>query len=166
MTRSGFSRGVGFDLVLLRSFQKAVRIGREFVGSRLEGVVCLEPEDETDVARIVPSIQMLGLGEFGVSSHQDLAEASLTAKRDRLVQVDVSQLLRGTVAAAIEQEQRFGGVGQRDQERMVTVLAVVGEVHPLLALRVARNDGAIGVQNCFLKELGLAAGPRPAGGID
>src|ERR1035441_289382 len=98
-------------------------------------------------------IQMLGLGEFGVAPHQDLAETSLAAKRGRLVQVDVSQLLRGTVAAAIEQEQRFGGVGQRDQERMVTVLAVVGEVHSLLALRVARNDGAIGGQNCFRTKL-------------
>ena len=108
---------------------------------------------------------MLGLGEFGVAPHQNLVETSLAAKRGRLVQVDVGQLLRGTVAAAIDHEQRFGGVGQRDQERMITVLAVVGEVHPLLTLRVARNDGAIGVQNCFRKELGWLLGPDSSAGL-
>jgi hypothetical protein len=41
-----------------------------------------------------------------------------------LVQEDVRQLLRGAVAAAIEQEQRFGGVGQRDQERVRAVAIV------------------------------------------
>jgi hypothetical protein len=63
-------------------------------------LICLESEDETDVARSVPSIQMLGLREFGVSPHQDFAESSLTAKRDGLVQEDVGQLLGGAVAAA------------------------------------------------------------------
>ncbi len=125
----------------------------------------LEPEDEADVARGVPAIQMLGLSEFGVSPQQDLAEASLKAKRDSLVQEDVGQLLRGAVAAAIEQEQWFGGIGQRDQERMVAVLAVVGEVHPLLALGIARHDGAIGVQNRFLEELGGLLGPDPQAGL-
>ena len=41
------------------------------------------------------------------------------------------------------------------------LLTVVGEVHPLLTLRVARNDGAIGVQNCFRKELGWLLSPDP-----
>ena len=70
-------------------------------------------------------------------------------------------LLRGAVAAAIEQEQRFGRIGQRDQERMVTVLAVVGEVHPLLALGVAGHDGAIGVQDRLLEELVRLLSPDP-----
>jgi hypothetical protein len=48
---------------------------------------------------------------------------------------------------------------------MVTVLTLVGEIHPCFALRVARNDGAIGVQNCFLKELGWLLGPDPQAGL-
>jgi len=39
--------------------QEAVRVGWEIVGSGLEGVLGLEPEDEADVARGVPAIQML-----------------------------------------------------------------------------------------------------------
>ena len=61
----------------------------------------------------------------------------------------------------IEQEQRFAGIGQRDQERMEAVLAVVGEVHPSFTLRAARHDGAIGVQNCFLKKVRGLLGPDP-----
>ena len=53
--------------------------------------------------------------------------SGLKAKRDSLVQEHVGPFLRGAVATAIEQEQWFGGIGQRDQERMVTVLTVVGE---------------------------------------
>ena len=73
--------------------------------------MCFVTKDETNIARIVPPIQMLGLGEFGVAPYQDFAETSLIAKFGRLVQVNVCQLLRGTVAATIEQEHRFGGVG-------------------------------------------------------
>ena len=126
----------------------------------------LVAEEEPDVARGVPSIQMLGLGEVGVAPQQDLAEAGPTAKRDGLVQEDVRLFLRGAVAAAIEQEQRFGGIGQRDQQRMVAILPVVGEVHPPLALSVAGHDAAIGLQDRLLEELGGLLGPDPQPRID
>ena len=127
----------------------------------------LEPEDEADVARGVPAIQMLGLGEFGVAPQQDLAEAGPTAQRDGLVQEDVGLFLRGAVAAAIEQVQRFGGVGQRDQQRMVTVLAVVGEVHaPCLHSASVGTMRAIGFQDRLLEELGWLLGPDPQPRLD
>ena len=136
----GFFSGSGLDLILHRSSQNAVCLGWELVGSVLEGSVSLEPEDEADVTRGVPAIQMLGLSELGVSPQQDRAKARLKAKLDGFVQEDVGKLLRRTIATTIEQEQRFSGIGQRDQEWMVAVLAVVGEIHSLLALGVAGDE--------------------------
>ena len=104
---------------------------------------------------------MLGLGEFGVAPHQDRAEARPTGQGDRLIQEDVRLFLGGAVAAAIEQVQRLGRIGQRDQQRMVTVLAVVGEVHPLLALGIAGHDAAIGLEDRLGEELRRLLGPDP-----
>ena len=44
---------------------------------------------------------------------------------------------------------------------MVTVLAVVGEVHPLLALPIAGHDAAIGLEDRLGEELGGLLGPDP-----
>jgi len=46
--------------------QEAVRVGWEIVGSGLEEVLGLEPEDEAEVASVVPTIQMLAF----VSPHR------------------------------------------------------------------------------------------------
>ena len=69
--------------------------------------------------------------------------------------------MRRAVAGAIEQEQRFGRVGQRDQQGMVAPLAVVGDVHAVLALGVGGHDGAIGIQDRFVEELGRLLSPDP-----
>ena len=81
---------------------------------------------------------------------------------DGLVQEDVRLLLRGAVAAAIDQVERFGRVGQRDQQRMVTPVAVVGDVdRPACTRRRSGHDGAIGLEDRFLEELGGLLGPDP-----
>jgi hypothetical protein len=54
----------------------------------------------------------------------------------------------------IDQIERFGGVGRRDQQGMIAPGAVVGEFDALLALGVGPDEGAIGIQDRFLKELG------------
>ena len=112
---------------------------------------------------IVPGIQILVLGDPRVSPQEDLAEAGPNAQRDRLVQVLAGPLLRGAIAAAIEQEQGFRRIGQRDQERMVTPPAVVADVHSLLALGIGLHDGAIGVQDRLIeKRVGLLSpDPQP-----
>src|SRR6202789_3255334 len=163
----GFFTRSRFDLISWPPFQNAVCMGRQLVRSVLEAIGRLVTEDEADVTRRVPAIQMLGLRELGVTAHQDLAKARLSTKLDGLVQIDVGQLLRGAIAATIEQEQRFRRIGQRNQERMVTVLAVVGEIHFLFALGIAGHDGAIGVHDCLVEELGRLLAPDPhAGSID
>src|SRR5271156_1296954 len=48
---------------------------------------------------------------------------------------------------------------------MVAVLAVVGEIHPLLALGIARDEGAVGVQYRLFEEHGRLLGPDPLAGF-
>ena len=54
------------------------------------------------------------------------------------------------------------GVGQRDQQRMITPGAVVGDVDALLALGVGLDEGAIALDARLGKELGGLLGPDPA----
>ena len=68
--------------------------------------------------------------------------------------------MRGAVAAAIDQVERLGGVGQRDQQGMIAPGAVVGDVDALLALGVGADQGAVGVDDRLVEELAAAARPR------
>ena len=69
--------------------------------------------------------------------------------------------MRGAVAASVDQVERLGGVGQRDQEGMVAPGAVVGDVDAFLALSICLNKGAIGVQDGLLEKPGRLLGPDP-----
>ena len=44
---------------------------------------------------------------------------------------------------------------------MVTILAVVGEIHPLLALGITGHDAAVGLDDRLAEELGGLLGPDP-----
>ena len=128
-------------------------------------------EEEADVAGFVPAIEMLGLAiEVGermrmfvwatVSPRRgNPPKAALAAQGDRLVQVDVGLLVRGTVATAIEQVQRLGGVGQRDEQGLIAPVPFVVDVDALLTLGVGRNHRAIGIDDRFVEELGRLLGP-------
>ena len=90
------------------------------------------------------------------------------ARRQRcggLVEVDVGLLVRGAVAAAVDQEQRLGGVGQRDDQRVVAPLPVVGDIHALLAPAVGGGDRAVGVDERLLEEVGGLLLPDPQPGL-
>src|SRR5208337_3139441 len=91
----------------------------------------------------VPAIEVGALSEFGIAPQEDLLEASPATEANRLVEVEFGLLLRGPVAAAVDQVKRLSGVGQRDQQRMITPGAVVGDVDALLALGVGLDEGAI-----------------------
>jgi hypothetical protein len=61
--------------------------------------------------------------------------------------------VRGPVTAAIEQVERLGGVGQRDQQRVITPGTIVGDVDAFLALGVGSDKGAIDVEDGLVEEL-------------
>jgi hypothetical protein len=71
----------------------------------------------------------------------------------------------GAVAAAIDQVERLGRVGQRDQPNLITPVAVVVDVDALLALGIGRDHAAVGVEERFLKELVGLLGPDPQAGL-
>ena len=123
--------------------------------------VGVDAEDEADVAGGVPAVEVLGLGEVGVAPQEDPAEAGPAAEGDGLVEVDVGPLVRGAVAAAVDQVERLGGVGQRDQQGVIAPGAVVGDVDALLALGVGADEGAVGVEDRLVEEGGGLLGPDP-----
>ena len=122
----------------------------------------VDPEDEPDAVP-VPAVEVPGLGEVGVAPEGDLAEPGPAAEVGGLVEVDVGVLVRGAVAAAVDQEQRLGGVGQRDDQRVVAPLPLVGDVHALLAPAVGGGQRAVGVDERLVEEVVglLLPGPEP-----
>ena len=74
--------------------------------------------------------------------------------------------MRGAVAAAIDQVERLGGVGQRDQQGMIAPGAVVGDVDALLALGVGGDEGAVDVDDRLGEEVGGLLGPDPQSASD
>ena len=101
------------------------------------------------------------LGEVGVTAQGDALESGLAAEGDHLVQGLGGVLVRGPVATAIDQVERLGGVGQRNQQRMITPGAVVGDVDVLLALGVGADEGAVDVEDRLVEEVGGLLGPDP-----
>ena len=101
---------------------------------------------------------------------EHLAEAGLQAEQQRPIHFAGGVLVRGPVARTIDDAQDLAGVGQRDDQRMVTPDAVVGDVHPVLAPAGGLGQGAVEVDGGAGKEvvglLGPDAPPRVVEGVD
>src|SRR6516164_3300680 len=149
----------GPNLITRWSFEEPVRFMRKSIRHLLEAVVRFVAEDKPDVARVVPAVQVAGLTELTVAPQQYFAEAGLVAKADSLVQENVGLLLRRAITAAVYYEEWLRRVCQRDQEGMVAPGAVIGNVDALLALRVGPDEGAVGVHDRLVEELGRLLGP-------
>ena len=55
--------------------------------------------------------------------------------------------MRGTIARAIDEAHHFAGVGERDQERMITPGAIVGDVDTFFVLGIGGHQSAVGIEN-------------------
>ncbi len=64
---------------------------------------------------------MAGLTEVGVPTYQDPLETGTATEGDGAIQIAGRRLAVGCVAATIDQVQRFGGVGQRNQKGMISL---------------------------------------------
>ena len=92
----GGPAGHRLDRVPGRTLQFAVlQVGQPF-GQPDEVGPGVEAEDEADSVG-VPAVEVLRLGELGVSPERDPAEARTAAEGGGLVQVDVGLLVRGPV---------------------------------------------------------------------
>jgi hypothetical protein len=96
---------------------------------------------------------MRGLAELGIAPEGDLLEPGPAAEGGGLVEVDVGVLVGGAVAAAVDQIQRLGGVGQRDDQRVVPPGAVIGDIDALLATAAAGSQRAVGVEEGLVEEV-------------
>ena len=98
----------------------------------------------------VPTIEVSRHREVGVAAQEHVPVARALAQRDRFIERRGRALVRGPVAAAVDDEERLARVGQRDQERVVSPHALERQVHPLLALPERGHDRPIGVDPCGL----------------
>ena len=115
-------------------------------------------------ALAVPAVQVLGLREVGVAPQADLLEARPAAQGDRPVEVEGRLLVAGPIAAAVDHEQRLARVGQREDQRVITPLALVVDVHALLALAGGLDHRAVGVEDRLVEERLRAVAARPSSG--
>src|SRR5277367_5766629 len=148
--RSTVNRGIGplrWPLIRralcasLRPPWPPIRFPVPSLGATDQSLVRISAEDELDVARLVPLIQLPGLREVGVAAQQDRLESAAPAQRGGLVQILIGTLVAGPVARAVHQVQRLLGVGQGNQQRMESPLPVVTDVHSGFALAKGGGNG-------------------------
>ena len=142
----------GLGVIPRRAFEPFPRGVIERLGPRDQGPPGVAAEDERDLVGVVPRVQLPGLSEVGVAAKQDRLEPGLPAERHRAVQVRIRLLVAGTIRRAVHQVERLFGVGQRDQQRMVSPLPVVTDAHALLAFAGGRRDRAIGIEDRAIEE--------------
>ena len=91
------------------------------------------PEDEPH-ALGGPAIQVPRLAEIRIAAKRDPLELHLATQRPRLIEPLGRALRQRSIAAPIHQKQRLTGVRQRHHQRVIAPHAVIGDVHPVLAL--------------------------------
>ena len=121
-------------------------------GQGLQVATGVVAEDEGDAAIGIPAVEMLGLGKVGVAAQQDLAKAAAQTGGDGRVEGLGSAFVRRAIAGTIDDAQQFAGVGQGDDQGMITPGAVVGDVHALLALAGGGHQRAVGIEDGLVKE--------------
>ena len=70
------------------------------------------------------------------------------------------RFVRWPIAGTVDETQHLAGVGQRDEQRMVTPDAVVGDVHAEFALAGRGHERAISVEDGQAKEAGGLVPPN------
>jgi hypothetical protein len=109
-------------------------------------------KDELDAGIRVPPVQVFGLREVGVATEQDFHKTGAKAGIGGLVESDRRAFMGGAVAGSIDNAQHFTGVGQADEQRMVTPGAVISDIHAFLAIARSANERAIDVDHSLLEE--------------
>ena len=113
LTRSGFSRGDVLTLYFgCRSRKLYSPAGISSANALRLGIASM-PKTKL-ISPVIPAVEMRRLREVGVAAHRCL-KTGLAAETDHLVQSRGGMFVRRPIATAIDQVERFGGVGQRDQ---------------------------------------------------
>src|SRR5512146_995982 len=114
------------------------------IGALNEGRIGVVPEHEAHPS-IVPAIEMSAHGEVGVAAQENIGKPGTSAELDRLIEHGWRPVVRRPIAAAIDDEERLAGIGERDDKRVISPAALVREVHAQLALARGTDQRTIGV---------------------
>jgi hypothetical protein len=112
----------------------------------------IDAEDKLHVAGVVRAVQMRRLREIGVAAEEFILETRPAAEGDGPIELNRGVFVAGAVAGTVYHIQRFGGVGQREQQRVVAPLALMIDVHALLALARGLDHRAVGLDNRLLEK--------------
>ena len=74
-------------------------------------------------------------------------------------------LVRGAVARPVDDAEHLAGVGQRDDQRVITPGAVVGDIDALLAAGAGGDEGAVDVEDGLVEEVGRLLLPDLESGL-
>ena len=99
-----------------------------------------------------PTVQVLGLREVRVATQQHAAKSAAQANVQRPIDFPRAALVAWPVARAIDHAQHLARIGQRHDQRMITPLALVRDVHPRLALARGGHQRAVHVDAGFVEE--------------
>ena len=156
---TGPRAGLRFHLVAQRPIEPFPGVFRQVVGQRQQVPQTIDAEDEPYPRVVVPAIQMLGLREVGVPTHQHAAKAAAEAHRQHTINLLGRPFMAGTIPRTIHERQYLARVGQRHDQRVIAPRAVVGDVHARFALACGRYQRAVHVDSGFGEELRRLRGP-------
>jgi hypothetical protein len=94
-----------------------------------------------------------GLGEVGVAAEKDTPKTAAKTSGHGAIESLGRALVTGTIAGTIDDAQDFAGVGQADEQGMITPGVVVGDVHASFALAVRARQGAVGINASLVEKI-------------
>jgi hypothetical protein len=101
----------------------------------------------------IPTIEVRGLGKIVVAAEKDTPKTAAKTSGHGTIESLGSALMTGTIAGAIDDAQDFAGVGQADEQGMITPGVVVGDVHAFFAPPVGAHQGTVGVDAGLLEKI-------------
>ena len=125
----------------------------------IAAVIAFEDDVFGRLLKVIGDVEEPRLGEVGVATQSDLAEAGAAAEGHGPIEIHVCLLRAGTIARPIHDVQRFSSVCQSRGLNHVAPLVLVVDVHALLALAGRLDTRASDPDCCDLKDLGQLLAP-------
>jgi hypothetical protein len=144
---------LGFDRVARRPAQFRPRASGPLLRQGPQVGHAIVAEYKTNAWVGVPTVEVRGLGEVGVAAQKDAQKTAAKTSGHGAIESLGSALMTGTIAGTIDDAQDFTGVGQADEQDMITPGVVVGDVHAFFALPVGAHQGAVGVDAGLLEKI-------------
>lgn len=120
-------------------------VGRQLLRQGAQVWHAIVAENEANAWVGVPAVEVLGLGEVGVAAQKDAPKTAAKTGGDGAIESIGGAFMAGAIAGTIDDAEDFAGVGQANDQGMITPDAVVGDVHAFFAFGVGAHQGAVGI---------------------